>query len=345
MEVRTVIFFACMLVMAAGCGDPQLNESRREFYLVTLSEWHTRYTPGITAVVAFPELSEVSAPRFTSSDPSVARVSVFNQSVDQPRFRALEITTGSNGDTDISLFDGDRLIRTETVEVYEPAGFSFDFTIQNEVAPPEAALRADERVAVVELAPAPAVLRFYRDGLDREVVAAGRPSVSYVSDHVVLERRITPVTLPISTGDGEYRLQGQLSSGDIWIITALDYFDLRIDLPTRESIRDDPEIGFERRGAIRDLEIIASPRRVGNRASIAVFGKDGNNTRVVGLDPVVTLDGEPLQHCRFDSECSGEIPLNAEWRWLFPLPDGVESGAIEAKWQGLTASVDLGATE
>lgn len=346
MTVRPTFLLAYTLMLTAGCGEPQLHEFRTETYAVTLTEWHTRYTPGITALVAFPQLAEVTAPRFTSSDTSVARVSVFSQAIDQPRFRALKLTTGANGDADISLYDGERLIRTESLRVREPSGFSFDFTIQNQVAPHEAALRPEDRVALVELASVPAVLRFYESGdLQREVVAAGKPSDLYPSNDLILSRRIAPAISPISTGDGEYRAPDQLSSGDIWIVTAIGYPDLVIDLPTEDYLPGDPQIGFERRSSVRELEVIASTERTGNRASVAVFGKSFD-TRIIGLDPAVTLDGEPLKHCSGSaSDCAGEVPFRADWPWLFALPDGVETGTIEARWQGLTASMRLGATE
>lgn len=351
MTVRHFVFLACFLMMVFGCGDPQLNESRREFFLVSLPEWHTRYAPGITAVVPFPQLPEVSDPRFTSSDTSVAQVSVFRQDIDEPRFRALQIRTGTSGEADVALYDGSRLVHVESVRVREPTHYEFDFSIQNEFAPPEAALGPDERVDFLAESVVPAVLRFYDD--DVEVVAAGvlspEPQQLFFSD--VLLRKIGElVDAPIILGESLFRSLEHLNSGDIFEITAVERPDLEIDIPSGRSVRNGTSSRYGAIGEVAHwrsvdaLEIVASPERVGNRASIAVFGVS-NGVRVVGLDPTVTLDGAALEHCAND-ECSGERSLFlADWRWLFQLPDDVRTGTIEARWRDLTAFAELGAAE
>lgn len=352
MTVRQILFFALMSMSVAGCGDPQLNESRREFFLVSLDEWHTRYAPGITAVVPFPQLAEVSDPRFTSSDTSVAQVSVFRQDIDEPRFRALKVTTGIRGDADIDLYDGNRLVHAESIRVEEPTHYEFDFTIHNHFAPHEAALGPDERVDYLAESVVPAVLRFYDD--DVEVVAAGvlsaQPQQLFFSG--VLLRKIGElVDAPIILGESLFRSLEHLNSGDIFEVTAVGRPGLEIDIPGGRSVGNGTasrygEIGEAVDwGSVDALEIVASPERVGNRASIAVFGLLSDGIRVVGLDPTVTLDGAALDHCARD-ECSDERSLYlADWRWLFPLPEDATTGTIEVQWRGLTATVALGATE
>lgn len=347
---KPILAIAITLTLGLGlaCGDPQLDQSRREPFFVAASEWSTLYGPRQTVLVPFPDLTSVANPRFQSSNATVAAVGVFNHDLGDPGRRVLRISTGVQGDADISLFDSDTLVRTESIRVVKSTNWQLDLTIQNRVTPPEAALDPAETLLLLEFARVPALVAFHEsDALSSGAnVVAGARVESAVD--IVVERFFD--NRPLGGELGDARLAGQLNMGDVVSVIAMSRPSMVVEFANGEKIYSRP-VTSVRSDRVRDLQVIVTPASGSVAPAIAVYGWAIDPTgasrdvmRVIGLNPVVTVDGNALNPYfgRVDGAASS-LPI--EWPWLFTLPPNVTSGTVEARWRGISASVNLGAEE
>jgi hypothetical protein len=330
------------IAAALGCGDPQLDQSRREPFFVALETWENQYAPGLTVLTPFPNLQQLTAPRFVSSDPSTAGVSLRSDS-DSGESQLL-LTTGAPGEAEIQLYDGKVLVQSESVRVIRPTRFGFDFTIQNRLAPEEVALGQEEPIAVVEAARVQATVKFFgideSSGSSEVIVGSGR-----VAGTVDILLDIVPrPNLPIGTGGGELRFN-QLTTGDLVSMVASNSNPVVVlEIPNGERLFLKPFEGLVVTAPFA-LELVVAKRPSMERADIAVYGRfypfdpSAETLRVLGLSPIVTLNGEPLQPV-FSVIDLDRWDFIRTWPWLFNLPADAE-GVVEAKWQTQTQAVNL----
>lgn len=173
-----------MLATATGCGDPLIDSSEPVVSFVSRTQtWWDKYGPNITADVWFPELDLVIAPRLESANPAVATVELRTTPFDDPRMRDVRIRTRNIGSSEIRLFDGDSLVRSESIEVLEPEGVKFDFVDEranradierrHPARPTMFLLEPSEAIGVLPHSITPGVLQFHdRDG--NEILTSGR---------------------------------------------------------------------------------------------------------------------------------------------------------------------------
>jgi hypothetical protein len=322
---RSVLPLVIVAAMGAGCGDPQLNQSRREPLFVAQASWSTAYAPGLIVLTQFPNFTGTRNPRFVSSNPSVATVSVVPG--DSPfgldGVPAVRLNTGAPGTVEISLYDGVALVNTESVEVTRPRSWRFDFTYQNQIAPRDAALAREETVQLLSFGRVTGLVEFSRSqqfGAGDKIVATG--SVEIVSDLLV---DIASNSLATFGADADALRFNQLSSGDVVSIATGGFgASIGVALPNGEILF--PQ-NFETTFGVDKLEVVVSPRFEGGRADVAVYGVN-DSERVLGLSPTVTIDGVPLRR--------DLLP------WLFALPPGARTGIIAAQWNTLVETVKLG---
>jgi hypothetical protein len=335
---RSLLPLFIVAAMGAGCGDPQLNQSRREPFFVAQPAWSATYAPGLIVASQFPGLTAgVENPRFVSSDPAVVTASVIPG--DSPfsfnGVPAVRLNTGAPGSADLELFDGAVLIHTESIQIARPTAWRFDFTLQNQVAPREAALAPDEAVQILDLARVVGVVEFSRGqhfSVDETVVATGR--IDLTSD-LLLELR-APSLSAFGAAANALRFN-QLSSGD-WVSIAPGGLaaSVRLMLPNGQTLfpsdfKTTPDVWVE------ELEIVVARNFESGRADVAVYGVN-ESERVLGLSPAVAVDGVPLR--RFAGQVDvGESSGVLQIAWLFELPPGVRAGTVEASWNHLSESV------
>jgi hypothetical protein len=339
---KAALCLAIAALMGAGCGDPQLNQSRREPFFVGQELISAAYAPGLIVVTGFPDLNplELENPRFVSSNPSVATASAIQGRL-IPRLDvrelAIRLNTGAPGTTEITLFDGDELIRTVPIQVSRPKGWRFDFTYQNAFAPSDAALTSDEPIAILERGEIFATVEFSRTTqFSPEDLLIGSGRIDSTSD-LLLEVQPTSFEM-VGAGTDVLRFN-QLTSGDlVSIVTAALVPIVGLELPNGESLfssRLASTSGFD----VEELEVIVSREPENDRADVAVYGRTESG-RVLGLAPVVTLDDVPLQ--TYTTGLFGPT-----FTWLFRLPRfGPRTGTLEARWRDLDPkTVELGSAE
>ena len=69
-------------------------------------------------------------PRLDSTDPEVVTATVFREAVNDLSYVAAHLRTLAEGDAEVRLWDGDRLVRSERVQVRSPA------SVELEIVPP-----------------------------------------------------------------------------------------------------------------------------------------------------------------------------------------------------------------
>ena len=331
---------AIAVAVGSGCGDPQLNQSRLEPLFVAQPVWSTAYAPGLVVVSQFPGLLSVENPIFVSTNPSVATVSVIP--ADSPfgfdGNPAVRLDTRAPGTSDIMLFDNESLVHAELIRVTRPRSWRFDFTVQNQVAPPDAALSPNEAVQILELGRVPSLVAFSASqpfSVSDSVVASGK--IEFTND--LLLEVLAPSLATFGASAEELRFN-QLSSGDlVSVAPGGSGADVGITLPSGEALFP-PR--FETTIAVRveELEIVVSPRSEMNRADVAVYGV-ADSKRVLGLSPVATIDGFPLGRFGLQLGSGGGSRSFLLTPWLFTLPPGVRSGTLEVRWEQLVKSVEL----
>jgi hypothetical protein len=167
---------------------------------------------------------------------------------------------------------------------------------------------------------------------DVELVASG---LVETTDGLLLEvLRGETIPFPIPTGEFP---SNQLTSGELVSVSPTSAVSrASLELPNGQTIESSP---IESVDSVQALQLVVGAERgVEGRADVAVFGLS-DSARVIGLSPVVTLDGEPLP--AFSGQARvGEVFTRREWPWLFSLPEGA-TGTLEARWKQLSASIDL----
>ncbi len=325
---------AIAVAVVSGCGDPQLNQSRLEPLFVAQPVWSTAYAPGLVVVSQFPDLLGVESPRFVSSNPSVAAAGVIpaDSQFGFDGIPAVRLSTGAPGTTDIHLFDGDVLVRTESVQVIPPAAWRFDFTLQNQVAPRAAAIPSDENIQILALAEVIGVVEFSRSGqfsTAEAIVATGKIESA---NELLLEVQNASLRV-VGAASDELRFN-QLSSGDLVSVAARGITSVGLQLTNGATVFSSGlESVFDTE--VESLELIVSRSSDADRAEIAVYGvtEDG---RALGLAPVVTFNGTALRPFYGRVEAGGVSRAQA-WPWLFALP--ARGGTVEARWRDLVMSV------
>jgi len=330
-----------LVALLAGCGEPQLDRWHgSEFLFVVPATWSTLYAPRLDAVTAFPSLADVENPRFESSDPSVAEVSLYLQPIDEPRFRAAWIRTRRVGDADIQLWDGQELVHTESIRVREPAALELDLQPPGRLPPwandPETPLQ------LLPLAQGEAIVRFY-DELGEEMVAAGRVDEA---DGVAPLFTFPSEETPNSLYDLNRVLILQRVEGQVDFRDGIEILGSEMGVFMELSL---PGVDFPP-SRLRGLLTFASPEDVGElevlvkwesvSVGVVVYGRSGDSleTRVMGLQPVVTLDGN-----------AGRIHHDPAFPWMFSIgfdPDGTEElGTLEIRWRDLVETIQLNRKE
>ena len=320
---RSALPLVLVVVTGVACGDPQLNQSRREPLFVGQEFFSAAYAPGLIVVSKFPNLnpSIVENPRFVSSNPSVATASVisgdryFGFNVGGSAVPAVRLNTGAQGAADIMLFDDEELIHTESIRVSLPASWRFDFTAQNQFAPSEAALHSDETIQILERGQVLGAVEFSRTAqFAPEDIIVGTGRIDVASD-LILDVRPDP-GLPVGAGTDVLRFN-QLTTGDlVWMISASFLPSVSLELPNGATLFASG-LTVVPRFSVEELEVIVTeqPRYVEDApADVAVYGRTESG-RVLGLAPVVTLDGVPLLPFFVD--------FTQELTWLFyfdPMP-------------------------
>lgn len=332
------------ILAGSGCGDPQLDQSRRQPFFVVQDQWQEQVAPGLTLIMPFPDvpapgLLPVGTLAASSFDGSVTSVSAIDDSFEgsgaAPGQTLLRIVTGAPGRANIGYRDGSIFRGYGSVQVIEPLRWRFDFTVQNQVAPLEAALFPEETVQVLDFTRALAVVRVYGRPEFRDVEIVGSGRLVETDDLLieVLRDDAPPLRIPESELP-----DNQLTSGDlVSILPTAGASEVGLELPNGQTLLSSP---VERVASVDALQLVVSsdPGEEG-RADVAVYGLSPT-ARVIGLSPVVTLDGVPLRAFT-GSVVVGGVSEERVWPWLFSLPNADAIGKLEARWQQLATSIDL----
>ncbi|MGB5696167.1 MAG: hypothetical protein WBM46_10975 [Polyangiales bacterium] len=339
-RARSLPLIAAVLV-GLGCGDAQLDQSRRQPFFVVQDQWQERAAPGLTLIMPFPDgavpLQPVGTLAASGSDGSVTSVSVVGDETGTgSNTSLLRLVTAAPGTANIGYRDGSTFRAYASIEVVEPLRWRLDFTVLNQVAPLEGALFVEETVQVLDFTRALAVARIYGrpEFRDVEIIGSGRllPTEDFLIE--VLRDDTPPVRIPQSELP-----EDQLTSGDlVSILPTGAASGLGLELPNGQTLVSSP---VERVAAVDGLQLVvtSTPAQEG-RADVAVYGLT-ESARVIGLSPVVTLDGVPLLAFS-GSVVAGGVSEQRVWPWLFSLPDAGATGELEARWQQLSTSIRLG---
>ncbi len=328
--MRIASGFAFAIVTTAACGDAQLDEWTSPSSLFVVPEgWSAIYAPGLDVVTAFPELANTTDPRFESSDDGVVEVRLFRQAIDAPRFWAARLRTTGTGDAEIRLWDGEVRVRTEPVRVTAPDALSFELGVPDVVPP--FARSATVPLGLLALGRAPAVARI-RDGAGSTMVAAG---VVTSADGVTVENSAEGRLVLRDDVEGRFlaRRPGQLDSGDRVVIGGgVTQATTTLVLPNVGS--GPPELDgalrYESPDAITALDVLTAYDADVEGTWVVVFGRSdrGPQRRIMGLNPVVTVDGSGA-----DVAPSDDAP------WVAFI--AAQQGTVEIRWRGLLYSKEI----
>jgi len=341
LKPRNAAPWAILLAFSAACGDPQLDiwQGSEESLFVVPADWSTLYAPRLDAVTPFPFLADIEQPRLESTNPDVAEVEFYVSQIYEPRFRAAWIRTRGVGDADIQLWDGQELVHTESIRVREPAALELD--LQPPGTLPSWANDSETSLQLLPLAQGEAILRFY-DELGEEMVGAGRVDEA---DGVAPLFMFPSEETPNSLYDPNRvlllsRVEGQVDFHDrVGILGSETGATLGLSLP---------DVDFPPR-QLRGLLDFAYPELVGEievlvnwesvSVSVVVYGRSGDNldTRVMGLHPVATLDGDV-----------DRIHHDPKFPWMFSIdvgPGETELGTLEIRWRDFVETIQLNGGE
>jgi len=337
LKPRNAAPWAILLAFSAACGDSQLDrwQGSDESLFVVPADWSTLYAPQLDAVTPFPFLEEAEQPRFESSDPGVAEVELYVQELDEPRFRAAWIRTRQVGDADIQLWDGQELVHTESIRVREPAALELDLQPPQDL--PDWARDPEVPLRLLPLSQGEAIARFY-DDVGNEMVAAGRiesaVGVTLDPDIYVNTPDSPPTSLWVPGTGLLRRLDDQLSSGDRVQILSGTPPQIAVYPSGTDSRELREELLLYRPFEVEGLEILVEwePEAV----TVVVYGRRGEG-RVMGLNPVVTLDGE-----------SDRVLSDPGFPWVLRVdldPNETEPGTLEIRWRDFVETIQLNGGE